>query len=147
VLAPNTEFGMTRIINTANPGKLRHQARRTIAEVLRHLMPKEPTDPEAKDMAACVVYALRDIAATVDTTVEAWENRDYYLKADRFRIEWEWAGKQASQLERLIRQGRWSDVSQELAALATRFSDIRIARATRDASTWLGSYERLIGES
>lgn len=141
------EYGMTRIINTANPGKLRHRARRTIAEVLRHLMRKKPTDPEAKDMAACVVFALRDIAATVDTTVEAWENRDYYLKADRFRLEWEWAGKQASQLERLIRQGRWSDVSQELARLVTRFGDIRIARTTRPASTWLGSYERLIGES
>jgi len=138
---------MTRIINLANPGKLRHRARRTIAELLRHLMHKDHSDQEAKDMAACVVFALRDIEATINTTVEAWENRDYYLKADRFRLEWEWAGKEAAQLERLIRQGRWLDVSQQLAGLAMRFSDIRIARTTRPASTWIGSYERLLRES
>lgn len=138
---------MTRIINTASPGKLRNQARRTIAEVLRHLMHKDPADPEAKDMAACVVYALRDIESTIDTTVEAWEKRDYYLKADRFRLEWEWVGKEATQLERLIRQGRWSDVSQQLVGLVTRFSDIKIGRATRPPSTWQGCYEQLMRDS
>lgn len=138
---------MTRIINTANPGKLRSQARRTIAEVLRHLMHKDPTDQEAKDMASCVVFALRDIESTIETTVEAWEKRDYYLKADRFRLEWEWVGKEASQLERLIRQNRWPDVSRQLAGLVTRFSDIRIARTTRPASTWQGCYEKLLRNS
>ena len=57
---------MSRIINTADPGKLRSQHRRTIAEVLRHLMFKRQFDDEAKDMAAVLVVALRGIADTVE---------------------------------------------------------------------------------
>ena len=81
---------MPRIINTANPGKLRSQERRTIAEILRHLMNKRALDDEARDMAAAVVFSLRAIEATIGVTTDAWEKRDYFLKADRFRLEWEW---------------------------------------------------------
>ncbi|MBC7239066.1 MAG: hypothetical protein H5T71_03080, partial [Chloroflexi bacterium] len=81
---------MSRVINTASPGKERGQLRRTCAEVLRHLMFKRTLDDETKDMAAVLVYALEGIAETVDVTVEAWEKRDYFIKADRFRLEWEW---------------------------------------------------------
>ena len=35
---------MSRVINTENPGKLRNQYRRTIAEILRHLMFKRALD-------------------------------------------------------------------------------------------------------
>ncbi len=79
---------MSRVINTANPGRLRNQARRTIAEMLRHLMFKKRIDDESKDMAALVAISLQEIAATIDVTTTAWENRDYFLKADRFRLEW-----------------------------------------------------------
>ena len=93
---------MSRVINTANPGKERGQLRRTCAEVLRHLMFKRTLDDETKDMAAVLVYALEGIAETVDVTVEAWEKRDYFIKADRFRLEWEWVRPTARRLRELI---------------------------------------------
>jgi signal transduction histidine kinase len=81
---------MSRVINIASPGSRRNAARRTIAEILRHLMFKRQLDDESRDMVAAVVFALRTIAETVEVTLEAWEKRDYFLKADRFRLEWEW---------------------------------------------------------
>ena len=43
---------MGRIINTASPGSERNRLRRTIAEILRHLMFKRGVDDEVKDMTA-----------------------------------------------------------------------------------------------
>ena len=135
---------MSRVINTANPGKTRSQARRTIAEMLRHLMFKKRIDEESKDMAALVALSLRDIAATIDVTTTAWETRDYFLKADRFRLEWEWVGPAADRLERLIAADRWDELPTELVALAPRFVDIRIAKMTRGPETWQGSLAALL---
>lgn len=135
---------MSRVINTANPGKERNQLRRTCAEVLRHLMLKRALDDEAKDMAAALVLALEGIAETVEVTVEAWEKRNYFLKADRFRLEWEWAPPAASRLRELIVAGRWERLPAELAQLAPRFADVRILQWTRRAETWRGSYVRLL---
>ena len=39
-----------------------------------------------------MVLALEEIAVSIDVSVQAWEKRDYWVKADRFRMEWEWAG-------------------------------------------------------
>lgn len=135
---------MSRVINTANPGRLRNQARRTIAEMLRHLMFKKRIDDESKDMAALVAISLQEIAATIDVTTTAWENRDYFLKADRFRLEWEWAAPAARRLEEIVVSGDWDRLTGELVALAPRFADIRIAKMTRGPEAWQGCLEALV---
>jgi len=134
---------MSRVINTDSPGKQRSQCRRTIAEVLRHLMFKRELDEETRDMAATLVFALRGIAESVEVTA-AWEKRDYYLKADRFRLEWDWAKPAAERLHQIILQNRWEQLPQELAKLAPRFADIRIAKMTRPSSAWKASYRLLL---
>ncbi|MFP3896713.1 MAG: hypothetical protein ACLFV5_07760 [Anaerolineales bacterium] len=137
---------MARVINLRDPGKLRHRARRTIAEILRRLTSKPTLDVEARDMAATVVFCLRDIAKTIEVTTTAWERRNYYLKADRFRLQWEWVTPTAENLCDLIIKERWKHLPGELAELASHFSDIRVARMTRDASTWQGNYQRLLAQ-
>ncbi len=137
---------MARVINVRNPGKLRHRARRTIAEILRRLMSKPTLDAEARDMAATVVFCLRDIASTTEVTTLAWEKRNYFLKADRFRLQWEWVTPTAESLCDLIINERWERLPRELAELAPHFSDIRVARMTRDASAWQGNHQRLLAQ-
>jgi hypothetical protein len=135
---------MSRVINMADPGKLRSQLRRTIAEVLRHLMFKRQFDEEAQDLAAALVLALRGIDESIEVTTAAWEKRDYFLKADRFRMEWEWVKPAAKRLEDIVRQEHWDKLPQELGALAPRFADIRILKMTRDPSVWKSSYRLLL---
>ncbi len=138
---------MSRVINTAEPGKRRNHERRTIAEMLRRLMLKRTLDQEAKDMAATLVFCLREIAATVDVSVAAWEKRNYYVKADRFCREWEWALPAAERLQDLILQERWEQLPQGLAQLAPHFADIRITKMTRDSSAWRLAHARLLEAS
>ena len=111
---------MARIINTANPGKLRNQARRTIAEMLRHLMTKGTLDDEARDMAAMLVYLLREIKQTVDESAAAWEKRGYWMKVERFVRDYEWIPELAANIGDVIRHGAWDLLPELLADLLSR---------------------------
>ena len=138
---------VTRVINTQGPGKRRNHLRRTIAEIMRHLVSKHEIDEETKDMAGALVYSLRGIAETIETTTEAWEKRNYFLKADRFRLEWEWVVPAAERLQELVINDRWEGLPAAIAELASHFADIRVAKMTRSPSTWVSSYRLLLSES
>ncbi|MBN1890479.1 MAG: hypothetical protein JW850_20970 [Thermoflexales bacterium] len=135
---------MSRIIYAdGTPAQKRNSLRRAIAEILRRLSAKSSLDAESMDMLAFISLALREIADGVDQSAQAWEKRDYYLKADQFRREWEWAEAAATRLHTALCEERWNDVLAELAQLAPRFSDVRIKQLTRPASLWHGCYARL----
>jgi len=135
---------MSRIIATEGPGKIRNQHRRTIAEALRRLSQKPGLDEEVKDLAALIVLCLHHIADTIEQTTEAWEKRDYYLKADRFREGWRWVEPMADQLSAVIYEERWNQLPDVLMQLMPHFSDVRIARLTRKPSLWKGAYKKLL---
>jgi hypothetical protein len=137
---------MSRIIATESPGKIRSQHRRTIAEALRRLSQKPRLDDEAKDLAALIVFCLRGIADTVERTIEAWEKRDYYLKAERFREEWRWLDPVTDELSTVVYEGRWDQLPPALARLMPYFADVKIKQMTRQPSLWQGAYERLMRE-
>jgi hypothetical protein len=135
---------MSRIVSTEGPGKIRNQHRRTIAEALRRLSMKQQIDDEVRDLAALIVICLHRIADTIEQTTEAWEKRDYYLKADRFREEWRWVEPMADQLSAVIYEERWSELPDVLMQLMPHFSDVRIAKLTRKPSLWKGAYRKLL---
>jgi hypothetical protein len=126
------------------PGKVRQQLRRTIAEALRRLLAKESVDEETKDLAALIVFSLRGISRTVDEAATAWEKRNYFVKADRFRREWAWAGRAADEMESLIRSNRWKRLPAVLAAIMPYFSDVTVKKMVRRPSLWAGCYRRLV---
>lgn len=137
---------MSRIINVNNPTKIRNRNRRSIAEILRRVGQKPAIDAEAKDMAATLVYLLREINEGVETTVTAWEKRDYWMKAERFMRDWEWAKETAVNIEDIIRHDAWDLLPELLADLFPRFADIQIKTMTRKADVWRGNYKRLMEE-
>lgn len=134
---------MSRIIATESVGQERHQLRRTIAEALRHLATKPEFDQESLDLAALIVFSLRRLEQGVEQTATAWEKRDYYLKADRFRREWEWLDGTIHALETTLLLGPQDQLPEILATLFPRFGDITIGRYTRTSALWTGCYQRL----
>ena len=137
---------MGRVINDNTPAKSRHRCRRAIAEILRHLSQKPAVDEETKDMAAMIVFFLREIDAGVEQTIAAWEKRGYWLKAERFLRDWEWTREAAANFEDIIRNEAWELLPELLADLFPRFADIQVKRMTNDHSEWEGAYEKLIAE-
>ncbi len=136
---------MSRVVNADNVGTQRQRLRRTIAEALRRLMAKGDLDEEARDLAALIVFSLREIDDGIEQTTAAWEKRDYYLKADRFRQDWLWVTPSADEMEKILRQGAWERLPAALAKLLPYFSDITINRMVRNNNElWDGCYQRLL---
>lgn len=135
---------MARIISTGEtPAKKRHAHMRSCAEVLRLLAQRPRFDGEAKDMAAFLVFNLRGIYDTIEESAKAWDERNYWKKAENLREKWRWSRKAAGDLEKLIRKGRWSDVPELLVTLVPHFGGVTVTSITRDSDWWCGALRAL----
>lgn len=135
---------MSRIINTAGtPQTQRNRLRRTIAEALNLLMRKSDFDAESKDLTATIVLSLRGIADSVEQTTEAWEKRDYYMKAEEFRREWAWVTPMERMIRTALLEGQVANLPPLFVQLMARFQDITITKQTRDSSVWDGAFEKV----
>jgi hypothetical protein len=135
---------MSRIINTAGtPQTRRNRLRRTIAEALNLLMRKSEFDAESKDLTATIVLALRGIAESVEQTTEAWEKRDYYMKAEEFRRDWAWVAPMERMIRTALLEGQVANLPPLFVQLMARFQDITITKQTRDSTVWDGAFEKL----
>ena len=137
---------MGRVINPDNPGKQRNQLMRTGAEILRRLSQKQDVDDEVRDMVSTLVFAFREIDEGIEQSAQAWEKRDYWIKAEEFRRRWQWAGQMADTLSSIVLGDRWNHLPPAIVKLLPYFADIKITKFTRNESTWRGAYERLTRE-
>jgi hypothetical protein len=134
---------VSRIINAESVGLERSQLVRTIIVALRELSQLTTFGIEARDLAAFIVMALGTISKGVDASAIAWEKRGYWVKADRFRMEWAWAEPLASKLRSAVEAGDWSAVATLMLKLAEKFKDVRVARNPRVGKPWVGAFGRM----
>ena len=107
---------MGRIINPETAGKERKQLSRAIIFAIRELMEQttrnsSSDDEHTYDLAAFIVLALEEIHQGIDVSVAAWEKRGYWVKADRFRLDWEWSGQLASAMRIAITTNNWLKIT------------------------------------
>ena len=135
---------MSRIINTGDTAqKRRNRHMRSCAEVIRLLATRSTVDPEAMDMSAFLVFSLRDIYATIEESAQAWDDKNYWKKAENLRQKWRWSHLSANKLEKFILNNLWDDVTTELLELIPQFSGIKITSITRDSDWWAGALTAL----
>ncbi|MCP4418185.1 MAG: hypothetical protein GY805_16305 [Chloroflexi bacterium] len=137
---------MSRIVHTNSPTKIRNRNLRSIAEMLRKLMQKPEIDAEAKDMASMITLLLWEIADGVEQSAQAWEKRDYWMKAERFMRDWKWTAKIAADLEDVIRNEAWDLVPELMLDLYPHFADIQLKMMTRKPSLWRGALKKLLAD-
>jgi hypothetical protein len=135
---------VSRVINTDSPGKRRNQLMRTGAELMRHLSQKQEIDDETKNMLALLVLTLRAIADGIDESTVAWEKRNYWIKAEEFRRNWQWTAEMAAELETLLKKGEWHNLPPLMVRMLPYFADIKVTKFTRKPSLWQGCYDRLM---
>ena len=90
---------MSRVINPDSAGKERNRLTKAIVLAVRELAHQTDLGPESRDLAAFIALALQAISDGIDASVAAWEKRGYWVKADKFRMEWMWAGDYAGRLQ------------------------------------------------
>ena len=137
---------MSRIIKQDSTGRLRATLVRGIALALRELSRQSATGDEARDLVAFIALALAEISAGIDPSVAAWEKRGYWVKADKFRMEWAWSGPLAAKMKAALSADDWAAVAGLAAQTAGKISNVQVAQRHRLGKPWLGAYQRLIGQ-
>lgn len=134
---------MSRVINPNKPGKERNWLKRATALALRELMAETEPNTKSRDLIAFVALALEGIAKTVDEAATAWEKRNYWLKADRFRVEWEWAGQLGDKMRKAGLSEDWDQVPQIAIQIFQHVGDEQISKRHRMGEPWVGAWKEL----
>jgi len=134
---------MSRIVQTDSLGQARTKLSKLILISIRELMKQTDITAESKDLAAFIVLALKEISSGIDPSVEAWEKRGYWVKADRFRMEWEWSGRFARQLEKALMDEEWASVPLLVIQIAHKFENVKPPSRNANGKFWAGSFSRL----
>ncbi len=134
---------MSRVINPDSVGKERTRLTKGIVLCIRELAKQTAVTPEAKDLAAYIALALQSITDGIDVSVVAWEKRDYWVKADKFRMEWMWAGQSAEKMKAAVLEDDWAAVAMLMPQIASRFSKVVVSDNHRLGKPWTGAYTLL----
>jgi hypothetical protein len=135
---------LSKVYNPDSAGKDRNRLSKTIVLALRELMKQPEPNAESRDIAAYVVLALEEISKNIDVSVEAWEKRGYWVKADRFRLDWEWSGKVSKELQKALIAEDWGNVAMTAVKIGGKFNKLTIAEHHRLGIPWIGAYTQLI---
>ena len=134
---------MSRIINPEGAGKERTNLSRSVLVAIHELMHQQSIDARTRDLAAYIVLALKEIDATIETSVAAWEKRGYWLKADRFRLDWEWTGSLSAKLKSAIFSDRWDEAAAIAVQISGKLSAVKVPKRGFKTEFWEGSWEKL----
>ena len=134
---------MGRVINPDGVGKERTRLTRAVVIALRELMRQSEPDENTKDLAAFIAMALEAVADTIDASVGAWEKRGYWIKADRFRMEWAWTEKFGKNMRIAVLNEDWPQVAMTAAQVTEKLKDVKVPQRHRLGTPWVGAWERL----
>ncbi len=131
------------IINPDSAGKERMQLIKGIVLAIRELAKQDAPGSESRDMAAFIALALKQISKGIDVSVAAWEKRGYWVKADKFRMEWLWADIYADKMKNAILVDDWALVALTMTQVAQKFVKIQIPPGHRIGKPWVGAWVSL----
>ena len=137
---------MSRVINPESAGKDRTRLSKAIVLAVRELAKQKDVSDEARDQAAFIALALRTIADGIDLSVAAWEKRDYWVKADRFRMEWMWSGQVADKMKAALFTDDWGTIAMLMPQIAQKFSKVMVSENHRLGKPWVGAFGRMKDE-
>jgi hypothetical protein len=116
---------------------------RAVVLALRELMRQPQVDDHTRDLAAFIALALEGVAETIDSSVDAWEKRGYWLKADRFRMDWAWTEKHGKAMRTAVMADDWPSVAVTAAHVAEKLKDVNVPQRHRLGEPWRGAWKRL----
>jgi hypothetical protein len=135
---------LSRVINPDSAGKQRNKLIRMTALAVRELLRQPEPNDETRNLAIFIALSLDAIAETIDPSVEAWEKRGYWVKADRFRMEWAWSKKLANEMRKPLLVEDWGDVAMSAVKIAQQpqIASVKISPNHRMGKPWEEAWYR-----
>jgi len=119
---------------------------KAVVLALRELMRQSQPDEHSQNLAAFIALSLEKINETVDVSVTAWEKKGYWVKADRFRMEWEWSKNMGLRLRQAVLADDWATVAVTSAQVAQRLMKVDVPIRHHLGTPWEGAWARLQAE-
>jgi len=113
---------LSRVINPESKGKIRKQLCQSIILAIRKLMQQDQITVESKDIVAYIIFLLDSVYQSIEDSVTAWEKRGYWIKSDRFRMEWEWSYNLRKDLYQALYNEDWDSISQISVVIAQKLN-------------------------
>jgi len=135
---------LSRLIKTGSASKDRILLEKGIVLAIRELTMQPAMDATTQDLLAYIALSLEAIGETIEESVVAWEKRGYWVKADRYRMEWVWASNLGEEMKQAILREDWGSVVRITAQVTQKMSKVKIYQRKRLGSPWTGSFEKLI---
>lgn len=115
---------------------------RHMASAISRAKSNDVPEHEQRDIFAYLQLCLAEMDRTVDRTVEAWENRGYWVKADRFRLDWSWAAQGKRELGAALENENFELAIESIAGLASNLAGHEPYKKDLKSSPWLGSWDQ-----
>jgi hypothetical protein len=136
-----------RVIKTNSIGTERNRLAKSVVLAIRELMKQTKPDDLTRDLAAYIVLALAAISDTIEVSVSAWEKRGYWVKADRFRLEWQWSETYSQKMRTALFVEDWPIVAATAVQIADKLSRIKVSEKHRLGTPWEGAWQQLSTEA
>ena len=134
---------MSRLINSESAGKDRTRLTKTVVIAVRELLRQKESSDLTRDLIACILLSLDGIYETVDASVEAWEKRGYWLKADRFRMDWQWTKLLADQMRPLVLAENYGELIPLMVQVLQALDSLKVSENHRLGTPWTGAWNEL----
>jgi hypothetical protein len=136
------EDGVSRVVRRESASRARAKLLQGIAMTLRETAGARDMGTDEMDQLAFLALSLEAVARSVDETATAWEKRDYWIKADRFRADWNWVEPLLRQLADALREKDWNSALQATRQLAGRVAMVKLPSRRRGSRIWEGAWQR-----
>ncbi len=137
---------MSRIVNSESAGKDRTRLTKVVVISVRELLRQQEVSDLSRDLIACVLRSLDAIYETIDASVAAWEDRGYWVKADRFRQEWQWTKIIADKMRPLVYEENYGELIPLMVQVMQALQSVKVSENHRLGTPWVGQWQLLMAE-
>jgi hypothetical protein len=132
---------VSRVFKTESSSTERNRLSKGIVLALRELMQQTEPNDLCLDLVSFVSIALDNIYKSIDSSCAAWEKKGYWVKADRFRREWEWSGDKSIGLRKALLAEDWAKIAELAAGIGIKFNKITVSPHHRLGTPWVGAHK------
>jgi hypothetical protein len=137
---------MSRIVNSESAGKDRTRLTKVVVISVRELLRQQEVSDLSRDLIACVLRSLDAIYETIDASVAAWEDRGYWVKADHFRMEWQWTKIIADKMRPLVYEENYGELIPLMVQVMQALQSVKVSENHRLGTPWVGQWQLLMAE-
>jgi hypothetical protein len=95
------------------------------------------------DVAAYTAISLKEIFDIIEISVVAWEKKGYWVKADKYRMEWIWTINYSEKLKETVFNENHDKAEFLLDTIRNKLININVNKSQNQVDIWLGSRDKL----